>query len=81
MRDLNSVLLEGIVLNVKSKRDKSGIWVELKNRKDKEQDLTPSHSFRIAIKDGLRGFPPSACTIGRRIRVVGVERRIKIQDF
>ena len=71
MHDLNSVLLEGIIQTIKPKRDKSGYWVELKNRKVKGQDETASHRFRVEVKEGLRGCPPAAFTIGRRIRVVG----------
>ena len=76
MMDLNSVLLEGIVQTVKAKKDKSGHWVEIRNRRNKGQDTDgPSHRFRVEIGSSLRGCPPDLFTIGQRIRVVGSLRR------
>ena len=76
MIDLNSVLLEGIVQNIKAKRDKSGYWVEMRNRRNKGGDPdSASHRFRIEVRENLHGCPPAAFTIGQRIRVVGSLRR------
>lgn len=76
MLDLNSVLLEGIVTSAKPKRDRSGLWVELRNRRNKSPEAEgTSHHFRIEVRENLRGCPPAAFTIGSRIRVVGSLRR------
>jgi hypothetical protein len=76
MKDLNSVLLEGVVQTIKPKQDHSGYWVEMKNRRDREKEEdTASHRFRIEVRENLHGCPPEAFTIGRRIRVVGQLRR------
>lgn len=73
MIDLNSVLLEGVVQTIKPKRDHSGHWVEIRNRRSKDQSGgDTSHSFRVEI--GPKA-PVSQLAIGRRIRVVGTIRR------
>jgi hypothetical protein len=76
MLDLNSVLLEGVIQTIKPKKDKSGIWVEMRNRRHRGPDTEgTSHRFRVEVRENLRGCPPGAFTIGQRIRVVGSLRR------
>lgn len=76
MIDLNSVLLEGVVQSIKPKRDKTGFWVEMRNRRNKGGEAEGvSHRFRIEVRENLRGAPPQAFTVGSRIRVVGSLRR------
>lgn len=76
MIDLNSVLLEGVVQTIKAKKDKSGYWVEMKNRRNKGPETEGiSHRFRVEVSSNLRGCPPELFSIGHRIRVVGSLRR------
>ncbi len=72
MKDLNSVLIEGLIQAVKPKKDKSGHWVEIRSRKGKDtDDDCASHRFRIAVSSRLRNCTPELLALGRRIRVVG----------
>jgi hypothetical protein len=76
MIDLNSVLLEGTVETIKAKRDGSGHWVEIRNRRNKDHGPeSASHRFRVEVGSNLRGCPADRFQIGRRIRVVGSLRR------
>lgn len=77
MMDLNSVLIEGVVQSVKTRRGtRTGCWVEVRNRRPKGLDPdSSSHCFRIEVRENLRGCPPTAFTCGQRIRVVGSLRR------
>jgi hypothetical protein len=76
MLDLNSVLIEGTIQHIKEKRDHSGLWATIRNRRDKGAETgRVSHQFRIEIGSGIRSCPPEVMTVGRRIRVVGTLRR------
>lgn len=74
--DLNSVLLEGIIQSIKPKKDRTGLWIEMRNRRDKDREQEgASHRFRVEVSGSLRSCPPTAFSIGGRIRVVGHLRR------
>ncbi|MEI8093908.1 MAG: hypothetical protein WCG80_06810 [Spirochaetales bacterium] len=76
MYDLNSVLVEGRIENIKAKKDHTGFWVEIRNRRPKQmEDESMSHRFRIEVGSNLRGCPPERFHVGRSVRVVGHLRR------
>ena len=72
MKDLNSVLIEGLIQAVKPKKDKTGHWVEIRSRHGKESEgECASHRFRIAVSSRLRNCTPELLALGRRVRVIG----------
>lgn len=70
MADLNSVLLEGLLMDCKGKKDSSGWWMMIRS-KPRVDGSTRGTIFRVDLPTKLHDMIPRPLSQGSRLRVIG----------
>ncbi len=81
MADLNSVLIEGTLMNCKGKKDKSGSWLLIRS-KSRGERLDGRGTFRIDLPATLTDRYQGNLIQGIKLRVVGrLERESRLGAY
>lgn len=81
MADLNSVLIEGTLMDFKGKKDKSGTWLLIRSRSRGEK-LDARGTFRIDLPSSLTSRYLAELVQGTKLRVVGrLERQSRLGAY